>query len=507
MLRRILVWTGAVLLASVVILLVATAVLLRPEALEARAIAELSTRLKLDTEIDDLRVSWFPSPRVRGSGMTMRVPGRPDLPPFMSIERFEVAMGPFSAWRKQVDTVRLEGLEVNVPPRDARREMPDRPSGMTESPIIIRHLVSENAMLRFIPSEPDKTPLTFELLALAIDDLGFTRVMPFQARLTNPVPRGLVESSGTVGPWQPDDPTALPLAGLYTLTNADLGTINGIGGILQSEGQYEGLLTEIRATGKTTTPDFSLNIGGRPLPLETTYVAIIDGTNGTTVLESVDATLGSSTIKARGAITNLAGPDGHDIEIASEVIDGRIEDMLALSIDSPEPLLTGELTSKSTLKLPPGDTPVRERLHVEGSFGLGGADFTSATVREKLAELSRRSQGQNEEEAAKRVLSHLAGDFTLASGVFRAHNLRFLVPGADIRMAGTYDLGSEALDFEGELRMDASASEAMGGVKAILIKPFDFIFRRDGAGAVVPISVKGTWRKPETNLDWGRIWR
>jgi hypothetical protein len=189
------------------------------------------------------------------------------------------------------------------------------------------------------------------------------------------------------------------------------------------------------------------------------------------------------------------------------VIDGRIEDMLALSIDSPEPLLTGELTSKSTLKLPPGDTPVRERLHVEGSFGLGGADFASAKVQESLAELSRRSQGQNEEEAAKRVLSHLAGEFTLASGVFRAHNLRFLVPGADIRLAGTYDLGTEALDFEGELRMDASASEAMGGFKAILIKPFDFIFRQDGAGAVVPISVKGTWRKADTNLDWGRIWR
>jgi hypothetical protein len=42
--------------------------MLRPEALKARASAEISSRLRLDAEIDDLRVSLFPIPRVSGSG-------------------------------------------------------------------------------------------------------------------------------------------------------------------------------------------------------------------------------------------------------------------------------------------------------------------------------------------------------------------------------------------------------------------------------------------------------
>jgi len=503
--RRVLVWTGASLVAFVAVVFISLNVMLRPEALKARVSAEISSRLRLDAEIDDLRVSLFPVPRVSGSGITLRAPGRPSLPPFVTIEKFDVAVGPLSFFREQVDTVRLEGLVVNVPPRDARKGMPDKPDGLTQSPILIRHLVSEDAVLRFIPSDPDKTPLTFELHEIAVEDLGFTRVMPFRARLTNPVPRGLVVSSGTVGPWRAEDPTALPIEGSYTLTDADLSTINGIGGILQSEGRYEGLLTEIRATGTTTMPDFNLDLGGRPVPLDTTYTALINGTNGTTILERVDATLLNSKIVASGAITNLAGPAGHDIEIESEVVDGRIEDMLALTIDSPEPLLTGALTSKSTMHLPPGDEPVRVRLRLDGEFGLGAADFTSDEVQDKLAELSRRSQGQDEDEAAARVLTNLNGQFTMARGIFQVRGLSFRVPGADIRLAGTYDLASEQMDFSGELRMEATVSEAVGGFKSIFIKPFNFLFRRDGAGAVVPINVTGTWREPKTGVAMGRV--
>jgi hypothetical protein len=494
---------AAVLLAG----LAAAVTFLRPASLRARATAEITTRLKLDTTIDDLRVSLLPWPRVHGTGITLRAPGRPDLPPFVTVERFTMGVGLLSAFRRQIDTVTLEGLTINVPPRDARKGLPDAPSGRSESPVLIRHLVSHDAVLRFIPGKPGKTPLTFEIHDLAIDDLGFTRAMPFQARLTNPVPRGLIESSGIVGPWQPDDPTALPVSGLYTLTDADLSTISGIGGTLQSEGQYDGLLTQIRATGTTTMPDFNLDLGGRPVPLDTTFVAIVDGTNGTTVLEKVEATLLSSTILASGVVTNVAGPTGHDIEITSEVVDGRIEDMLALTIDSSEPLLTGGLTSKSTMKLPPGDTPVRERLHIEGRFGLAEADFSDEQVRGRLAELSRRSQGQTAEEASARVLTSLSGDFTLASGVFRVRDLSFRVPGADVRLGGAYNLTTEAMDFQGSLRMEASMSEAVGGFKSIFLKPFDFILRKDGAGSVVPIGVTGTWRKPDTNLDWGRILR
>ena len=37
--------------------------------------------------------------------------------------------------------------------------------------------------------------------------------------------------------------------------------------------------------GQTTTPDFSIDVGGTPVPLETTFHAVVDGTNGNTYLK------------------------------------------------------------------------------------------------------------------------------------------------------------------------------------------------------------------------------
>jgi hypothetical protein len=499
-------------LAAVVVLAIGAAVLsvvvfLNPANLEARAESELSTRMGLETTIGALEIAWLPWPRLRGAGVALRIPNRDDLPPFIQIESFTVDASPISAYRGRIDAVEIEGLTINVPPGEARDGLPDTApgDGGEPSPVVIGRLVSRNAVLNFIRGDPERQPLTFAIHDLEIDDLGFTRVMPFRARLTNPVPKGLVETDGSVGPWRPGDPTALPIQGLYTLTDADLSTINGIGGTLQSRGQYVGRLTEITATGTTTTPDFNLDLGGRPMPLETSFTAIVNGTNGSTRLEQVDAKLGDTTIAATGAILNLEGPGRRHVEISSRVTDGRIEDMLALTIDSPKPLLTGDLTSESTLVLPPGPTPVRERLTLSGRFGVGNASFTDAQVNEKLTEFSRRSQGKDAEDMRGRVLTNLSGRFALESGIFSLRSLRFRVPGADVALAGTYDVKSEALDLAGTLRMDATVSEAVGGFKSIFIRPFDGLFRKDGAGAVVPIRIGGTWREPKTNVDFGRI--
>ncbi len=65
-----------------------------------------------------------------------------------------------------------------------------------------------------------------------------------------------------------------------------------------------------RQRATSTTPDFSLDIGGTPLPLSTAFVALVDGTNGDTILHDVDARLASTPIKAKGGIRPHAGPEG-----------------------------------------------------------------------------------------------------------------------------------------------------------------------------------------------------
>jgi hypothetical protein len=54
--------------------------------------------------------------------------------------------------------------------------------------------------------------------------------------------------------------------------------------------------------------------------------------------------------------------------------------------------------------------------------------------------------------------------------------------------------------------MEATISQAAGGgVKGALLKIIDPIFRKQGAGAVIPIKIRGTRDDPKFGLDVGRI--
>ncbi len=168
-------------------------------------------------------------------------------------------------------------------------------------------------------------------------------------------------------------------------------------------------------------------------------------------------------------------------------------------------MLIGDLSLESTLQLPPGKTRVPQRLAMTGRFGLGRAQFTNAQVQEKLQELSRRSQGKDEDERIGRVLTDLRGRFVMKSGVLNLQDLTFRVPGASVALAGTYRLDDGAIDLAGTLSMQASVSRAVGGFKSIFIKPFDGLFRKNGAGAVVPIKITGTRDEPKMGVQVGKI--
>ena len=507
--RRLVLWMAAVGVAVAIVLLAASAWMLRPAFLTPRITALLSSRLNLETTIDAVSVAFWPRPRISGSGLLMRVPGRPDLPPFISIDRFWVDAGPLTIWRQRVGTVHLDGLKIAVPPSEARGDLPGAgpPSeDGSASKVIVDHLVTHDAVLQFVPRRPDKLPLTFRIHELKLDALGFDRAIPFYTKLTNPVPKGLVESRGTFGPWRRDDPAETPVAGEYTLTDADLSTINGIGGILQSSGKYEGALTKISTVGEAETKDFSLDLGGRPVPLHTRFHTIVDGTDGSTRLERVDAKLRNSSFSTWGNITNLSGPGRHAIDLEFDINKGRIEDLLALSIDS-APLLSGDVTVQGKLSLPPGPTKVRKRLNVAGKFALARGQFTDAKVQEKLRELSRRSQGKGQDEDPGRVLTSMKGRFTLENGVLSLPDLSFEVPGAAVNLAGHYVIDGELIDFHGTLKMQATVSKAVGGFKSIFLKPFDALFREKGAGAVVPIKITGTRQEPKMGIEMGKVFK
>jgi hypothetical protein len=513
--RKILRWVVLPGIIVGVVLAGLTAFLLRPARLKTMVTEKLSTHLNLDVTLDDIAVSLLPRPNVVGTGLRMRVRNRPDLPPFISIDRFSVGVGLRSAIRQHVGTVHADGLKIAVPPREVRDEMRDQnrsdgpddgqPSAMAK--IIVDELVAHDAELLFVRRDKSKKPLLFKIHDLTVNAVGFNSPMPYKAKLTNPVPTGLVEATGSVGPWRPEDPTATPLDGEYKFSNADLSTINGIGGILQSTGTFEGELTEIRAIGEAAVPDFSLDLGGRPVPLTAKFRTLIDGTNGSVKLEHVDAVLQSTHIVVTGAIENLEGPGRHDVKLKASITDGRIEDVLMLAIDSPKPVMTGDITLMTSVDLPPGPTRVRQRIALTGKFGLEDATFTDAQVQGKMKEISRRSQGKDEDDPLGRVMTDLRGRFTLKSSVLTLPDLKFQVPGADVALAGNYSLASETMDFRGTLRMKATISKAVGGFKSIFLIPFNPLFRKDGAGAVLPIKITGPRKEPKFGLEMGKVFK
>jgi hypothetical protein len=478
---------------------------LSPRYLKPHAERELSAKLGLDVTIETMRLTMRPHLRVSASKVVFRVPSQPDLPPFIAIDSLWADVGLFSALRRHVNTVHVQGMRITVPPGDRRNDVPGPQGGSGD--VVVDLLEARDAVLTLARRDPSKDALVFRIKALDVRDVNFARAMPFSAELTNPVPEGQVTSHGLIGPWRKGDPAGLPLSGVYTFTLANLDTIRGIGGTLTSEGRYQGHLTRIEVEGTTETPNFNLDLGGQPVPLSTTFKAIVDGSDGSTALEAVRATFADTVVDVTGTVENLPGPGRHDIKLDVDVGEGRIEDLLRLAVDAPEPILSGDVTMTAAVALPPGRAVVRDRMRIEGQFGLSRGRFASDTVQAKLLEFSRRSQGKDKGVALPAVSTDLSGRFTVASGTLKLSALTFTVPGANVELDGTYALGTSAMNFTGTLRMQASVSKAVGGFRSLFLKPFDGLFRRDGAGAVVPIRITGTRDAPKVGIRMGDIFK
>jgi hypothetical protein len=120
-----------------------------------------------------------------------------------------------------------------------------------------------------------------------------------------------------------------------------------------------------------------------------------------------------------------------------------------------------------------------------------------------MDDLSRRGQGQPKNPAINNVVYKMHGRFNMQNEKIDLSGLAFDVPGANVRLDGGYDLASDALDFHGELRLDAKVSQTMTGWKRWLAKPVDPFFAKDGAGTLLKIKITGTADNPSFGLDHG----
>ncbi len=424
--------------------------------------------------------------------------------------------------------VEINGLDVDLPPRSHFEHRSPSPAESNQSKASVfsgsealrfdvGSIDCKNARLVLETSKPGKLPMVIAISQFKSTGVGWGQPMSYEADLTNPRPTGAIHTTGRFGPLNTRDPGESPIDGQYQFDHADLSDFKGIAGILSSTGHYTGTPRDITVDGETDVPDFLLKPFDNPLPLHTKFHAKVDGTNGDTWLEPVDATLAHSHFTAKGQVVRVVAVDagtgekrslGHDIALDINVDKGQIEDFLKLATHEEAPLLTGAVMVKAALHIPPGPVPVHERLRLKGHFVLDQAQFSSAKIQAGIERLSLRGLGRPKDVKSTdpaSVDSRMEGDFDLGGGIIKLPALTYTVPGATIQLAGTYGVENGALNFVGDAKMEATVSEMVGGWKGLLLKPLDRYLKKDGAGTEIPIHIRGTREHPEIGIDFDRM--
>jgi hypothetical protein len=464
----------------------------------------LGERYRAEVDLKSFHATFFPAVSITGEGLALRRKDQAGLPPIASVGSFSVNASWLGVllYPRRFQRVRLEGLVVNVVPRQAEDRTSPRKRRKI-GPFVLDQVFADGTTLNIFSSKPGKPPNVFDIQKLRLQSAGIGQPMFFQATLTNPKPVGQIQSSGRFGPWNSDEPSQTPVSGKYSFQNADLSTIRGLAGILKSEGSYEGVLNAIEVQGETDTPDFALGISGHPVHLKTQFKAEVDGTRGDTILHAVTAEIRRSTIAANGEVIKM--PGGKIIRLDVRAKPARLEDLLKLAVKSRESPMVGQVTIATKFDLHPGTEDITKRLKLDGNFQIGSARFTDTQTERKITNLSLRGQGKRGGEDIQDVLLDMQGHFVLARGVATFSNLSFNVPGASVRLHGTFDLVSQALDFEGVLLLQAKASQMTTGIKSLLLKPVDPFFEGKGAGMVLPIRIKGTKDQPSFGVEIGKV--
>jgi hypothetical protein len=399
----------------------------------------------------------------------------------------------------RIAEVDVQGLELHIPPSGNRGDLLGAKHDKHQPKIAL--LVSEirctNVKLFIETNKPGKEPLEFDIQRLVLHDVGQSLPFTYRAELVNPKPVGEIHAEGHFGPWDSDDPRETPVDGSYHFDHADLNTINGIGGMLSSKGQFGGVLDHITIDGETDTPDFSLDVSDHPLPLHTVFHAYVDGTTGDTYLDPVQARLLHSDFTCRGKIVKVKG-NGHDIALDVDIPHARMQDMLQLGVKTDPPLMNGVLTMKAKLHIPPGSARVSQKVELAGRMQLHGVRFNNPKFQDKVDGLSARAQGKPKEVAEVSTdheaesNSQMSATFSLGHGLMMVNDVQYRVPGAEVLLNGVYSMDGNVFEFKGHVRTDATASQMVTGWKSWLLKPVDPFLKKNGAGLELPISISGT---------------
>jgi hypothetical protein len=382
-----------------------------------------------------------------------------------------------------VSRMELEGARISIP-----RDLPPPELGAKKqkTETTVGELVADGAIL-----EVHTQRFTFPRLTL--HNVAKSKTIRFDTDLTIPKPAGRVHAFGSFGPWQSG---STPVSGSFRIQESDLSSLGEIAGTLSANGEFKGILKRIEVSGETHVPNF--RVKRHPVQLRTRYSATVNAVNGHVSIQDVNGRFLDTELQATGAVEN----DVATVDFASD--HARIQDLMLLFTQGDRPALKGPITLRAHAVLPPGEDKFLPRLRIDGEFGIRQAEFTRSRTQSKVNELSARARGKDvgeDDPAPERVVSDLKGRVVMRNGIATLSDISFVVPGATANGGGTYNLLDKRVNLHGKLAMKATASEASSGIKSILLKPFDSLFKRKNSGAVLPVSVTGYYPRPNFRVS------
>ena len=435
----------------------------------------------------------FPSPGAVVEGVEFH--HGPNGFTFLKIQKLVIKGTYLGLLRQHVLRVKAEGAHVFIPPFGS-----DFQFHTEHSNIVVDEVIANGTMVEFEPDDPHDKPLVFDVHNAFLTDVRWGSPIHYQLKFRNPEPPGEISVHGDFGAWTTGHPQDTPLSGEYSFDRADLGVYGGIAGFLSSTGKFQGLLQHIDVSGTTDTPDFEVTSGGHKVKLVSQFDAYVDAMHGDTFLKRVVATFGRTTILAEGSVAGTKEQKGKFARLQLSSRRARIEDLLGLFVSEGRSPMSGQVSLSTRAQIAPGDAPFLKKTRLDGNFGIANGKFDNQETQQGVNELSAGARGENKEDP-ETVVSDLTGSVALIGGVAQFTDLSFSVPGAHARMHGTYDVMNHKIDLHGRMRVDTKISNTSTGVKALLLKVMDPIFKKKKKGEIVLVHILGTYEKPEFGLD------
>jgi len=458
-------------------------------------------------QMDAFHGTYFPRPGCELEHVTFQHNPKAGAPPLITIEKLRIE-GTFPGlFTKHLRRIRADGLHILIPPRDSGEQF----QAPKRSTFVIDDFIADGALVEVDSRDAETQSLKLLFHTLVISNVGSNGPASFRASLSNSKLPGEITTTGTFGPWNPNDIGKVTVSGDYLFEHADLSVLPGIAGLLSSSGKFSGTLNHIEVQGVTDTPGFAVTSSSHRVQLKTQFHAVVNGVNGDTFLQQVGGTFWKTTVWSQGNVAGSTAQPGKVASIELEATDGRIQDLLLLFARSERSPMSGNVSFRANVSIPPGKRSFLERVELQGIFGIDAGTFSQSTTQEGVNHLSvGASRDDNvhkpagEQGEPETVLSDLKGQVLLRDGTARFSNLSFTVPGALAQMDGTYNLITEKIDLHGMLKTDSAPSNTTQGVKSLLMKALDPFFKKKRAGYAMPVKVTGTYEHPIFGLDLGR---